>query len=80
MMIAILVVLALAIAGGATFFLMKSGKIEDKDNNNIPDVVEKKIEDVKEVVKEVKQVVEKVTKPATKKPAAKKTAKKSTKK
>ena len=76
-MTAILVVLALAVAAGATFFLMKSGKIEDKNNNNIPDVIENKIEDVKEVVKEVKEVVAKVksvAKPAAKKPAAKTTA------
>ena len=83
----ILILLALGIAAGVVFFLMKSGKIEDKDNNNIPDVVEKKVEQVKEVVAEVKEVVAEVTKvtkkakkPAANKPTAKKPAKKSTKK
>ena len=45
MMTVILVLVALAVVAGATFFLMKTGKIEDKDNNNIPDVIEEKIED-----------------------------------
>lgn len=77
----LLILLALGVTGAVVFFLMKTGKIEDKDGNNIPDVVEKKIEDVKEVVTEVKEIVEKVTKPAKKsqpkKPTEKKVAKKS---
>ncbi len=51
------VLLILAVLSGAavvTFFLMKSGKIEDKDGNNIPDVVDNKIAEAKEVVEEVK--------------------------
>lgn len=83
----LLILLALGIAAGVVFFLMKSGKIEDKDNNNIPDAIDKKVEqvkevvaDVKQVVAEVKQVAEKVKKPAAKKPAAKKPANKNTKK
>ncbi len=47
----LLVVIVLAVAGGITYFLMKKGKIQDANNNNIPDVVEKPIEEVKEVVK-----------------------------
>ena len=69
---------------------MKSGKIEDANNNNIPDAIEKKVEEakavvaeVKEVVAEVKQVAEKVKKapkkPAAKKPEAKTTAKRAKK-
>ncbi len=60
MMTVILVLVALALAAGATFFLMKTGKIEDKDNNNIPDVIEDKIEEAKEVVKEVKEKTKRV--------------------
>ena len=79
----------LAIAGLGIYLGMKSGKIEDKNNNNIPDAVEEKVEDVKEVVEKAKKVVKKaekaiaktvvVEKKATKKPAVKKTAAKKTK-
>jgi len=50
----ILILAVLAGAGLITFVLMKQGKIEDKDGNNIPDVIDNKIEEVKEVVEEVK--------------------------
>jgi hypothetical protein len=51
----LLIILAIIVIGiGVTFFLMKTGKIEDKDGNGIPDVVDVKIEETKEVVKEVK--------------------------
>ncbi len=57
----LLIVLAVLIIGfGVTFFLMKNGKIEDKDGNNIPDVIDTKIEETKEVVKEVKVKVKRV--------------------
>ena len=56
----LLILLALVVAGAIAFFLMKKGKIEDKNGNNIPDVVEEKIEDVKEVVKVVKERVKRV--------------------
>ena len=46
-----IVVVVLAVAGGITYFLMKKGKIQDANNNNIPDAVEEKVEEVKEVVK-----------------------------
>lgn len=76
-----LVVVTLAVAGGITFLLMKKGKIQDANNNNIPDAIEEKVEEVKVVVKkakakaekvkaavaEVAKVAEKVKKPATKK-------------
>jgi ribosome biogenesis protein Nip4 len=80
-----IVVVVLAVAGGITYFLMKKGKIQDANNNNIPDAVEEKVEEVKEVVKKtaakakkVKEVAEEVVKVVekVKKPAAKKTTKK----
>ncbi len=68
------VILILAVIAGAAFLLMKSGKIEDKNGNNIPDKLEPMIEEVKEVVVKVKKAVEEA-KPAKKAPA-KKSAKK----
>jgi flagellar basal body-associated protein FliL len=83
----ILVLVVLAAAAGVTYFLMKKGKIEDANGNNIPDVIEKPIEEVKEVVKQtaakvkkVAAVAEKVVKEVkVKTPTAKKPAKKTTK-
>ena len=80
----LIIVAVLAIGGAFAYFGMKSGKIEDKNNNNIPDVIEEKIEDVKEVAVKVKKVADKVQKVAKtvvveKKPAAKKPAVKKTK-
>ena len=49
-----IVVIVLAVAGGITYLLMKKGKIKDTNNNNIPDAIEEKVEEVKEVVKETK--------------------------
>ena len=49
-----IVVIVLAVAGGVTYLLMKKGKIADANNNNIPDAIEEKVEEVKEVVKETK--------------------------
>ena len=77
-----IVVLVIAIGAVATFIAMKKGTIADANNNNIPDAIEEKVEEVKEVAKKVKAVAEKaskvaktvvVEKKATKKPAAKKT-------
>jgi len=73
------------------FIAMKTGKVEDANNNNIPDAVEEKFAEVKEEVKEViaevkeevEEVVEKVKKVAAKKVTANTTApkaKKATKK
>jgi uncharacterized protein (UPF0333 family) len=80
----LIIVAVLAIGGAFAYFGMKSGKIEDKNNNNIPDVIEDKIEDVKEVAVKVKKVAEKAQKVAKtvvvdKKPAAKKTTAKKSK-
>ena len=77
----VLLVVAVAVAGAVTYILMKKGTIADANNNNIPDAIEEKIEEVKVVVKkakakvekvktavaEVKKVADKVKKPATKK-------------
>jgi methyl-accepting chemotaxis protein len=49
-----IVVIVLAVAGGITYLLMKKGKIQDANNNNIPDAIEEKVEEVKAVVKETK--------------------------
>ena len=82
----VLVVVTLAVAGAITYILMKKGTIADANNNNIPDAIEEKVEEVKVVVKkakakaekvknavaEVAKVAEKVKKPATKKAATKK--------
>ncbi len=83
----LIIVALLAIAGVAIFLGMKSGKIEDKNNNSIPDAIEEKLEKVEkaaEVVKatatKVKKTAEKATKVAKtvvveRKPKAKKTTK-----
>lgn len=65
-----IVVLVLAIGAIATFIAMKTGKVADANNNNIPDAIENKVEAVKEVVADVKEVVAKVTKAPKAKPAA----------
>lgn len=64
----IYVIFILAIAAAVSFLLVKSGKVKDENNNNIPDVLEDKVEEVKEVVQKVKKVVKKT---AEKKPAKK---------
>jgi Zn-finger protein len=57
----LLIILAvLTIGFGITFFLMKTGKIEDKDGNNVPDVIDTKIKETKEVVENVKVKVKRV--------------------
>ena len=61
----ILIILGLlAIGAGVYYFLIKSGKIEDKDGDLIADAVEDKVEDIKDdvksTVKKVKTRVKKV--------------------
>ena len=60
----ILIILALiAIAGGVGYILIKKGKIADSDGDFIPDVVEDKVDDIKEgVQKKVKAVKTRVKK------------------
>lgn len=43
------------VAVALIFALMKFGKIEDKDGNNIPDVVDEKVKKVKERAKRVSE-------------------------
>jgi hypothetical protein len=52
------------VAVAAIFALMKFGKIEDKDGNNIPDVVDEKVKKVKEVANEVKSRAKRVSEEA----------------
>lgn len=56
----LLIILGLGIAAGVVFLLMKSGKIQDKDGNNIPDSVDEKVQEIKETVVEVKKRVKNV--------------------
>jgi hypothetical protein len=76
-------IIVIAIAAVALFLAMKTGKVKDENNNNIPDAIEEKVEEVKEVVKKVKAVAEKATKVAksvvVEKKATKKAAPKKTK-
>lgn len=74
----ILVVALLVGAAFVTLSLMKQGKIKDANNNNIPDAIEEKVEEVKEVVAEVKEKAKKVKAVADKVVKAKKSAKKAT--
>jgi aldehyde:ferredoxin oxidoreductase len=57
-------IISAAAAVAVIFALIKFGKIEDKDGNNIPDVVDEKVKKVKEVAKEVKARAEKVSEEA----------------
>ena len=69
------IILGLVLVAAVAFLLMKSGKIEDKNGNNVPDKLEPVVDEVIEVVKKVKKTVNKAT-DATKKTTGKKTAKK----
>lgn len=52
-----ILLIIIVLATICTFILLKKGKIQDKNNNNIPDVIEDAVEEVKEVAKEVVGVV-----------------------
>lgn len=52
-----ILLIIIVLATICTFILLKKGKIQDKNNNNIPDVIEDAVEEVKEVAKEVVEVV-----------------------
>jgi uncharacterized membrane protein len=70
------VLVILIIVAVAVFVAMKTGKVKDANNNNIPDAIEKPIEEIKEVIAKVKATKAPVANPAAKKPVAKTTAKK----
>lgn len=57
-------IISAIVAVAVIFALMKFGKIEDKDGNNIPDVVDEKVKKVKEVAKEVKARTKRVSEEA----------------
>lgn len=50
----IVILVLAAVIVGTTIYLQKTGKIKDVDGDLIPDVIEEKVEEVKEVAKEVK--------------------------
>ena len=60
------VLVILIIVAVAVLVAMKTGKIKDANNNNIPDAIEKPIEDVKEMVAKVAKVAKSTTAPKAK--------------
>ena len=58
----ILVVVILAVAGFVAYKLKAKGVIKDENNNNIPDVIEAKIEEVEKAVEVVKTTAKKAKK------------------
>lgn len=58
----ILVVVILAVAGFVAYKLKAKGVIKDENNNNIPDVIETKIEEVEKAVEVVKTTAKKAKK------------------
>jgi hypothetical protein len=79
MKVILILLVVLLVIGGLWFLAMKAkskGLLEDKDGDFIPDVIEDKIEDVKEKVQDVKNTVnEKVENTKTKVRNAKKALK-----
>jgi hypothetical protein len=71
----ILLVAGAGIAAGIAYLLMKKGVVKDANNNNIPDAIEEKVEEVVVKVKEVKAKAEKVKAVAEKAVKAVKTPK-----
>ena len=74
------VLVILIIVAVAVFVAMKTGKVKDANNNNIPDAIEKPLEEVKEVVKATVAKVKAPKAPKVEKPVVKTSAKKSPKK
>ena len=60
-------IIIVAIVAIAIFVAMKTGKVADANNNNIPDAIEKPIEEVKKVVAEAQAEIAKAKKAAYKK-------------
>ena len=59
----ILILLLLLLVAGSIWYLAiklnKKGILEDKNNNNIPDIIEDKIKEVKAKAEKVKEVINK---------------------
>ena len=70
------VLVILIIVAVAVFVAMKTGKVKDANNNNIPDAIEKPIEEIKEIIAKVKATKAPQAPKATKNPVAKTSAKK----
>lgn len=62
MLLVYIIISTVIIAIGATYALIKFGKIKDQNDNNIPDAVDKKIADVKYKTKRIKEEVKDVVK------------------
>ena len=56
----VMAVILIAISGGIIYLLMKKGKIEDVNQNNIPDAIEDTIEKMEKFAKKVENVAETV--------------------
>ena len=62
MKLILILLLLLLVAGSIWYLAIKLNKkviLEDKNNNNIPDVIEDKVEEVKTKAKKVKEVLNK---------------------
>jgi hypothetical protein len=57
MILVYIIITAIVVASAATYLMVKFVKMEDQNNNNIPDVVDKKIEAVKYKTKRIKEEV-----------------------
>ena len=57
MLLLYIILSIIALSAGATFALIKLGKVKDTDGNGIPDVVEEKVADVKHKAKRIKEEV-----------------------
>lgn len=55
------IIIGIVLLAGIFYYLIKTGKAEDKNKNGIPDVVEDKAKEIKEEV--VEQVKKRVRKP-----------------
>jgi hypothetical protein len=62
MLLVYIIITAIVISVSATYFMIKFGKIEDQNDNNIPDAVDEKIEAVKYKTKRIKEEVKDVVK------------------
>ena len=54
------ILVVILLGAGAVVYYIKKGKIADRDNDLIPDVVEDTIEDVKATTKEIKRRAKRV--------------------